>query len=113
MGTRDDTSDVSQYPSYRSTHHCITSLSESSGTTDIDDDVVSQHSDSSKPIPRVLSFSWSSLVIDAISIMSTIPFIVLACLLAQANGKPVHETSKQNFGNGIRVVSLTCLETLS
>lgn len=97
---------ISPLSSHRSILRYMTSVSNSSGMTDVEDDVVSQHPDSSKPIPRVLSFSWSSFVTDVISVLSTIPFIVLACLLARANGKPVHQASDQNFSNGTRVVSL-------
>lgn len=107
---RDEISDMSPCSSHRPDHYHLVLSSDSTGTNNIDDNAVSQPLDSSKPTPRVLSFSWSSFLTDSVYILSTIPFIVLACLLARANVKPVHQASDQNFDNGIRVVSLPCLE---
>lgn len=74
--------------------------------TVIESTTVTHPSDSSKSIPRALSFSWSSLVADVFSILVTIPFIVLACLLAQVKGKVVEKNALLDFENGIRVVSI-------
>lgn len=61
--------------------------------------------DGLKGVPRSLSFSWASFAADALSILVTIPFIVLALLLAQAKGEIVEKNALHNFENGIRVVS--------
>lgn len=71
-----------------------------------EDSITAQPSDCSKPIPRTLSFSWYSFLTDAIYVLSSVPFIVLTCLLARANGKPIHQASRQEFENGIRIVSV-------
>lgn len=92
--------------------HDMGPSSESSDIAGFDGDITSQPWDYSMPAPRTLSFSWSSFVTDAISVLSTVPFIVLACLLARANGEPVHQAAHQSFENGIRVVSVLYPEAL-
>lgn len=106
---RDEFSDMVPCSSHRYNLHHLVLSGGSTGINSVDDNAVSQPPGSSKPIPRVLSFSWSSFLTDAVYILSTIPFIVLACLLAGANVKPVDQASDQNFGNGTRVVSLPYL----
>lgn len=77
-----------------------------SSATDVDaGEMVPQPPDSSNPIPRALSFSYIAFITDTISVLSSVPFIVLACLLARISGRPVHEVLHQNYENGIRVVS--------
>lgn len=61
--------------------------------------------DGLKIIPRSLSFSWWSFATDAISILVTVPFIVLGFLLAHAKGQIVEEDVLHNLENGTRVVS--------
>lgn len=108
----DEISDMAPCSSHRSNLYHLVLCSDSTGMNNVDENASSQPPDSSKPIPRVLSFSWLSFLTDAVYILSTIPFIVLACLLARANDKPIDQASEQNFGNGIRVVSLPYLESL-
>lgn len=67
-------------------------------------------SEALKGVPRSLYFSWSSLAADAISILVTVPFIILGSLLAQANDKAVDRNVLHNFENGIRVVSTSEFE---
>lgn len=107
---RDEISDMSSCSSHRSNLYHLILSSDSTGTDNVNVNAASQPPDSSKPIPRILSFSWPSFLTDAVYILSTIPFIVLAFLLARAIDKPVDQASEQNFGNGIRVVSLPYLE---
>lgn len=61
--------------------------------------------DGLRGVPRYLSFSWASFAADAISILVTIPFIVLGFLLAQAKGEIVERSALHNLENGIRVFS--------
>lgn len=72
----------------------------------------SQHQpDELKAIPRSLSFGWLSLAADAISILVTIPFIILGFLLAKAKGEIVERNVIHNLENGIRVVSISDIST--
>lgn len=56
-------------------------------------------------IPRTLNFGWWSFAADAISILGTIPFIVLGILLARAKNEVAEADALHNFENAIRVVS--------
>lgn len=78
--------------------------------SDIESSTNEHQSEALKGIPRSLYFSWSSLAADVISILVTVPFIILGSLLAQANGKVVDRNVLHNFENGIRVVSTSEIE---
>ncbi|KAG8156859.1 hypothetical protein KVR01_013272 [Diaporthe batatas] len=66
----------------------------------------SQHqNDGLKAIPRSLSFAWWSFAADAISILVTIPFIVLGIFLARAKGGIVEKHALHSFENGIRLAA--------
>ncbi|KAI7775579.1 hypothetical protein LA080_006590 [Diaporthe eres] len=61
--------------------------------------------DFAEPIPRSFTTSWSSILAGSISILSTVPFLVLACLLARVEGDAVDQSSQRNLENSIKVVS--------
>lgn len=67
--------------------------------------VPGQELDFTEPIPRSLTTSRSSILADSISILSTVPFLVLACLLARTEGDAVDQSSQRNIENSIKVVS--------